>query len=328
MTVSPNATQSQQNNNTPGQQTPGEIDLAQSKYDFRYLAFPSDLGMENMGHYMVININVQTNRDDSVAGKFNTNQWSQVVEPLQRSKVDQLRFGATPSNGGPAPENRPWIALNRSTRRIQESIALHMPTPIVFNDHNIYEEISLTALGARLGVAAASMVTGARSLRGGALGVINSVTNNIGDVAQVLGTPINPMVEVLFANKVVRQFTFEVLMAPRNEYESETVKAIIKTLRFHSAPEISGGLNLGFANVGEGLLWIPPAEFDITFFNKGVENMNILRVNTCALERVEVDYAPAGVYSTFRNGHPVAVRMSLAFRELEPIHKLRVAQGF
>jgi hypothetical protein len=328
MPVSPNATNSLPVDQTPEERQSG-IDLAQSKYDFRYLAFPSDLGMENMGHYMVININVQTNRDDTVAGDPAFKNWSQVIEPLQRSKVDQLRFGATPpSNGGSAPSQRPAVALNRSTRRIQESVALHMPTPIVFNDHNVYEEISLTALGARLGVGAVSSTVG-RFLPRGLRNAINNVSQNVGEVAQVLGTPINPMVEVLFANKVVRQFSFEVLMAPRNEYESRTIKDIIKTLRFHSAPEISSaGINLGLGTLGAGLLWIPPAEFDITFFNRGVENMNILRVNTCALERVEVDYAPAGVYSTFRNGHPVAVRMSLAFKELEPIHKLRVAQGF
>ena len=56
--------------------------------------------------------------------------------------------------------------------------------------------------------------------------------------------------------------------------------------------------------------------------------MNIIRINTCVLERCEVDYAPSGVYSTFTNGHPVAVRLSLGFREIEPVHKKRILQGF
>ena len=114
-------------------------------------------------------------------------------------------------------------------------------------------------------------------------------------------------------------------MAPRNEKESRTMHHVIKTLRFHGAPELSDRV---VPVIGQGLFWIPPAEFDITFFHKGVENMNILRINTCVLERIEVDYAPTGMYSTFRNGHPVAARLSMGFRELEPIHKLRVAQGF
>jgi hypothetical protein len=101
--------------------------------------------------------------------------------------------------------------------------------------------------------------------------------------------------------------------------------SIIKTLRFHGAPELS---DVAVPFIGQGLFWIPPAEFDITFFHKGKENMNILRINTCVLERIEVDYAPTGVYSTFKNGHPVATRLSMGFRELEPVHKKRVLQGF
>jgi hypothetical protein len=170
----------------------------------------------------------------------------------------------------------------------------------------------------------AAVGAAARLLPQSTRSALNTVTTAAGQAAgvaaQLAQRPINPMVEILFATTAPRQFTFEVLMAPRNEKESETIKSIIKAFRFHGAPEIGG---LG------GLLWIPPADFDITFFNKGVENVNILRINTCVLERIEVDYAPtSGIYSTFRNGHPVAVRMSLGFRELEPLHKERINQGF
>jgi hypothetical protein len=110
-------------------------------------------------------------------------------------------------------------------------------------------------------------------------------------------------------------------MAPRNLKESESIKKIIETLRFHSAAELDKN-TLGFT-------FIPPAEFDITFYNKGVENTNIPRINTCVLNVIEVDYSPAsGVYSTFSNGHPVAVRLSLGFTEVEPLHKTRIMQGF
>jgi hypothetical protein len=98
------------------------------------------------------------------------------------------------------------------------------------------------------------------------------------------------------------------------------MKAIIRTLRFHAAPELD--------SVTAGFTYIPPAEFDITFFNKGVENTAIPRINTCVMDRIEVDYAPTGVYSTFSNGHPVAARLSLGMREIEVVHKRRVLQGF
>lgn len=307
------------------------LDLGQSRYDFRYLVFPNDLGMDDNGHYMVININVptKTTSPSTGAGRF-TNQFNILPNA---SKVDTLRYGPGGSIspvviGGSA--DRPLISIPRRTRRIAESIALHMPTPLVFNTHNAYEEISMSALFGKLGTAGigALFAAGGAWLRGAqaaidAGGAARSIAAARGQVvstaSKILQAPINPAVEILFANTLVRQFTIEVLMAPRNEQESINMKSIIKTLRFHGAPEISDVLSL---------FWIPPAEFDITFFNKGVENQNILRINTCVLERIEVDYAPTGVYSTFRNGHPVAARLSMGFRELEPVHKKRVLQGF
>jgi hypothetical protein len=329
-TVNPRSTtgQEQQNTNTE------DVDLGQSQYNFNYLVFPNDLGMDDNGHYMIININVPTKTTSATtpAGQY-TNQFTLTPE-FKKSKVDELRFGQGVVNTGVNSRNngdRSLFSIPRRTRRIAQSIALHMPTPLVFNTHNAYEEISLTALGAKLGVGG---VAGAVSFLGAAAGGIlapaiaaaanfRKISSPAGQVimgaSKVLQTPINPAVEILFANTIARNFTLEVLMAPRNEQESINMKSIIKTMRFHGAPEINDIFSL---------FWIPPAEFDITFFNKGVENMNILRINTCVLERIEVDYAPTGVYSTFRNGHPVAARLSMGFREIEPLHKKRILQGF
>ena len=54
--VNPNSNQGQEQENTGSE----PVDLGQSRYDFRYLVFPNDLGMDDNGHYMVININVPT----------------------------------------------------------------------------------------------------------------------------------------------------------------------------------------------------------------------------------------------------------------------------
>lgn len=340
------------------------LDLGQSKYDFRSLVFPNDLGMDDNGHYMIININVPSNADRTEAqGAFRNSDYITELKK-EASKVDRLRFGQSgtirknedsilnPLNlpekffnqadiqvGG--NQNTAYFALQRKTMRIAESIALHMPTPLVYNTHNAYEEISLTALGFKLGATGLTALTSAVTAgiaasiakAIGAGEVVKTVTNAVGKTvstaSKIMQSPINPAVEILFSNTLVRQFTLEVMMAPRNERESISLHKIIKTLRFHAAPEIAGPIDfLGLGAVGAGLFWIPPAEFDITFFNKGVENMNILRMNTCVMERIEVDYSPTGVYSTFRNGHPVAVRLSLGLRELEPIHKKRILQGF
>jgi hypothetical protein len=299
------------------------FDLAQDKYDFDYLVFPNDIGMSDVGHYMVININVPTegfSTDTNVrsaAGKF-TNQFDVINTGNKQSKVDTLRFGG--SGGVMGGDRAAFEQVPRQTRRIAQSIALFMPQGLLFFSQNEYQNISLAAAGGKLLAGAIDAVTG---------GIGGSVVGGIlGAQSQAMGVmkmPINPAVEVIFSTTYLRSFNFTFNFAPRNEQESLALQAIIRTLRFHAAPEINTG---GAGGYGIGLTWIPPAEFDITFFNKGVENFALPRINTCVLERIDVNYSPFDRYATFSNGHPVAVNMMLQFREVEVIHKARVVKGF
>lgn len=314
----------------------------QSAYDFTYRAFPSDLGQNYQGHYMVININVPvrafSGQQSSLLGNIS------LLGDSDLSRVDRLRRLDGAGSGQSAGLSS---ILPRYTKRIKESVALYMPNTLNYTTQNIYEDISLTALAGNLGVWAlargasnrarqAGSVRRAREVATNILSAAGSASTVVGKVTSLLQSPINPAIEVLFSNTLQRQFVFEILLAPRNEKESETIKEIIKTLRFHSAPEVGNAETLAVigpvtgvaGNLAASFFWIPPAEFDITFFKDGVENTNIPRINTCVLERIEADYTPTGIYSTFGNGHPVAVRLSLGFRELEPIHKARVLQGF
>lgn len=336
-----------------------------SEYNFNYRVFPEDLGTSYNSHYMVININIPVNasgqKRTNLSGLPNDTGIAIGDPSTEWSKVDKLRYGVGSGQfGGVKFSSNPIdanYALPRGTRRIKEAIAIHMPTPMIYNSSHIFEEISLTAIAGQIGKLGAGAIGGAagtiiaRSVQAGlnagsALrGLYGLGQQIIGTASTLMGSPINPRVEVLFSHTPQRQFTFEILMAPRNENESRTMKSIVNTLRYHAAPEIGNSLtigsilgslsptlsstanSLGISNVGIPT-FIPPAEFDITFYHNGVENTNIPRINTCVLERIEVDYAPTGVYSTFRNGHPVTARLSLAFRETEILHKQRIAQGF
>ena len=332
----------------PGLPNPLELKgtpLPQSKYDFQYLTFPGDLGADYNDHYMVININVPVSTKDGKVTSYSALPTDLTGTPLDNtfSKVDSLKLGAQSgfSTTSLKPTSDSYIGsssidtssvvnqsatfFRRSTRRIAQSIALYMPNTVVYNTQNAYEDISLTAmLGSMISGIAAGTIKAATGRMGAAVGTSLGFLGAFGgggraeQIARLAGYPINPRIEVVYANTVQRQFVFEFLLAPRNEYESMAIRSIIKTLRFHAAPELSYG----------GWILIPPAEFDITFFHKGQENLNIPRINTCVLERIETDYAPTGVYSTFSTGHPVAVRLSLGFREIEISHKLRVAQDF
>jgi len=324
-----------------------------NQYDFEYRVFPSDLGTDANKHYVVFNINVPIhstgpNKGKPKNGSYDTADFTSIKTTGDFSKVDQLRGASFFSNLGADGAN---ANVPRYTMRIAESIAMHMPTPLTFTSTNIYEDISLTQFAAGTGKFAASLV-GKAMIEGGNArkvfdrfgNVISASGDLLGSALKLGGNPINPRIEVLFANTLQRQFAFEFLMAPRTEEESYVMDRIIRTFKFHSAPAINQA-NLGdvdfldsapgsfeglIAEFGKYLIpfYVPPAEFDITFFNNGVENDRIPRINTCVLERIEVDYAPQGMYATFSNGYPVACRLSMSFRETEVVHKQRVAQGF
>lgn len=316
----------------------GDTGFGQSKYNFNYRVFPNDLVNDTTAHYMVININIPTNKQGQprTAQGYQNASYNTTELPNDTSKLNiartQRQIGGI---GQPVPADAALgsaLTLPRYSKRIAESIAIFMPGSILYGQQNQYEEISMTAIAGNVGKAGLNYATAAlSSLRGGALGAaagraagaakaVNALGQAIGTVASITQNPINPRVEVLFSTTNQRQFIFEFLLAPRNEQESKTIEQIVRTLRFHAVPELNP--------TTFGLTFIPPAEFDITFFHKGIENVKIPRINTCVLNRIDVDYSPQGVYSTFKNGYPVAIRLSLAFTEIEMLHKARVVQGF
>jgi len=300
-------------------ETKSKYELRQSKYDFTSRVFPLDLGQEDNAHYMIININAPALIEN---GKpVSRSRFDNGSLLPEQSVVDRLRFGDTEYNLGGTPINQSKLSPPRFTRRIQESIALHMPNGgLVFTEPNVYEEVSMTALagniiGSTLGSIASIF---SKELGKDIMKLTDSVGNVIKTGGQILGSPVNPRVEVLFSTRPQRQWVFELFLVPRSKEEAEAVKQIIQTIRYYAAPEISD----------TGFFFIPPAEFDITFFFNGKENQNLPRINTCVLERIDVDYAPENTYSTFSDGQPIATRLSLAFREIEILHKQRVYQGF
>ncbi len=343
--------------------------MNEGNYNYKFLKFPEDLDDPQnsyYGHAMMININVpeysiyeQTARDGRPVSIYNDlphqinqsgmtrnytvrqNQYSRI-ETLRRS-YDTRYTGAGPLGSGRLASSFdiPGITqTTRRTRRITESILLYMPGTVNFVQANAYEDFSFTELLKKVGVGAAQGVVqalGSSPSAGAAQGLASGATSVLsgaaGMASKLNNAPINPRIEVIYTSPMVRQFDFTFDLAPSNERESVLIDNIIRTLRFHAAPELSN--RLAGTVVGEtlgGLLspffLTPPAEFDITFFHKGKENTVLPRINTCVLQNIDLDYAPNSVYTTFSNGHPVHIRMRLSFKEIEVIDKKRVLQGF
>ena len=233
----------------------------------------------------------------------------------------------------------------RSVRRITDTIALYMPDTLTFEYRQGYSDLRP---GEQLGgqVAALGSSIAQTIQAGGSENIIKeNLSKNLspfafklfsdkigsvvgGDVGKILftggagGAISNPMLELIYSSPSFRQFRFDFMLYPRSQNEAIEVNNILSKLRFHQAPEL-------VKNTGGAFLY-PPSEFDISFYYNGQINPNIPQISTCVLTDIEVDYAPNGFTSYEVQGRsaeyggtgmPVAIRLSLSFKETEYLVK-------
>jgi hypothetical protein len=312
--------------------------LGSKKYDI--LRYPTDLGTYDKGHYLVIHINEQTNtqfesrptstgdvptiiQNQADFGTSNLGGVTGVVADTVTSTASALGLGQIKLN------------FQRTIRRTTDTIALYMPDTLNFAQNQGYSELNIGGgRGALAATGATSAVDSIKNAPAGATGVADAISRNASSALALLassndltrvgfaaftGRVLNPMLEMLYTAPAFREFRFDFMLYPRSEEESKEVQNILALLRYHQSPEIDARTS--------GFLLIPPSEFDIKFYYNGAENPNIPKISTCVLTTLDVDYAPNGfaAYEERLNvspniggtGMPVAIRLSLSFRETE-----------
>ena len=79
----------------------------------------------------------------------------------------------------------------------------------------------------------------------------------------------------------------------------------------------------------EGSYLITPSTFDIEFYNISARNEMIHKISTSVLESMDVDYSGSGSWLAFKGtGNPYQVNVSLQFKEIRPMHRTDVIQGY
>lgn len=228
------------------------------------------------------------------------------------------------------------IDLTRKTRRAASYISLYMPDTINVTVVNDYDQLSLTDALGKAGLAAQAggeIVGGELKAVGGGAGpgtseiggFLAEKTGNFGSgITDALlfsaGYAQNPQIELLFKSIQNREFLFDFKFVPKTQDEATAIINIIKAFRFHAAPEIP--------SVGGGRYFVPPDEFDIQFMYGSNINPNLPKVSTCVLQGIDVNYASAGQWTTFRNGMPVEIALQLRFKEVEIMHKGLIQKGY
>jgi len=148
--------------------------------------------------------------------------------------------------------------------------------------------------------------------------VLNSLGANVSAssiLGRSTGTAVNPNLELLFNSVNLREFNFTFDFAPRDSYESQTVKQIIKSFKKAMSPKT----NLA-SGAGIGLLVAAPDVFEIKYKSGSADHPFLNAFKTCALLDMRLDYTASGNYSTYSDGTPVHISMALTFKELNPVY--------
>jgi hypothetical protein len=335
-------------------------------YDVNSYYYPDKLGQANdeFQHYVSFFINVRgaskfyEQNIDSV-NKPTAKQGGSIsnsIDPTSASTgvkvatINEIGIGAATALGAISPKQAGTLtavnavgtaavtaALQFSSvlkkdnlKRLKTNITLHMDGPPSVKYGVNYQDHDLGILGGFLSSSASSsnsiteQAGGLANLAALQIMKIPSVLPGFGsssyaDIAQ-FGAKVktNPFREVFFEGVDYRRFNFKYKFLPKSPRESSAVLNIINTFKEHMHPELSS----------DGYFYIYPSEFEIKYFYNNKENGYFNKIAPCALTDMQVDYG-GEQFSTFSNGAPSEIDMTLTFRELELLTKESIRnQGY
>ena len=163
------------------------------------------------------------------------------------------------------------------------------------------------------------------ALSGAAIGALGSNVSPQSVISRSTGQILNNNLELLFQGVNLRTFPYSITFSPRDQDEARVVKDIIRRLKTSMAPKAGE-----FDGTAGGIFIQSPDVFQLKFLKDDVDHPFLHAFKLCALTGMSVNYTNAGTYSTYEDGTPVNIRMSLTFKELNPIYHedyMQVAAG-
>ena len=138
------------------------------------------------------------------------------------------------------------------------------------------------------------------------------MTGTTGLFARTKGATINPNLELLFNGPLLRPFSFQFRLSPRNKEEAEAVVRIIRFFKQGMSPIRTEG----------NLFLMAPHTFQVHFVHAPTngEHPFIGKMKECALTSFSTDYTPENNYSTLKDGFMTSYTITMDFQELEPVY--------
>lgn len=230
-----------------------------------------------------------------------------------------------------------------------DHVSLYMPMGFAINDQAVFE----TAATGVAGGAAAALISGtnpanvtqadvtaiamnsaeqlgtaAGGLAGSALpgrvgGIVGGILGAVGagTVAQAAAqeynkqaqVSVNPREFMLYKSPGMRNFSFRFRFIPDDEGESRAAEEIVKWFRRGMYPTAAGQYSFNF-----------PDAFQIE-----IKNMQgIPKLPEVFLESCNVTFNPNSMSYFKQNNRPVEINLSLEFKELQPITRENINEGF
>jgi hypothetical protein len=334
----------------------GESD---KKYNVSSHSYPDDLLDDTKsygGNYVIFYINVAV--DSKLAQSLSEQDFVNDITPRDRGDLiaqnltkDKLFAGAAALNvggavlgkalgvGGGASATAAGLATvgagatalmaasaTRAQRRLKTAIAMHVPNQLSIRYGMQWSEDDTGAL-AMATTAATELMSAvknkdAKNLSEPAKAIITNIAlskgPNAAGMSAATGLAANPKKEQIFKGVDFRSFTFDYQFFPRDAKEAQNVLKIIYEFKYHMHPEFKDNNNF---------IYIYPSEFDIFYYQNGAENMNLHRHTSCVLTEMNVNYTPNGAFTTFDNGMPTQINVTMNFKELALLTKDKVKDG-
>jgi len=230
-----------------------------------------------------------------------------------------------------------------SRKRLDTAIALYMPASVAVTYGAKYTDQEISPMAGAIGQAVGDM-SGGMDLVDTYERILPKVTDGLQQAALKMGTAvldglgitgvreaieigraevIADRMQLAFKGVDRRSFQYTFKMTPRNAREADEIKKIVAAFKFNMMPEYKEGKR-------DTLNY--PATFDIEYHYKGKRNDYLNRVSECFLENVQVQYG-GDRYKTFdphnsEGAPPVETSVTLAFKEIEIMHREKIKDGF
>lgn len=204
-------------------------------------------------------------------------------------------------------------------KTVEDQGSILLPIPNELNETTSLN-YSNEALGPLLGAAVdASQLALSRPLlaadtllRGAAARAVqvgeNYISPQLGAATSALsGLAINPFMTAVFKNPDFKTHNFSWKLYPRNKKESDELKKIIETIKFHILPDIQNQSGVIFEYPEMLLIKLHPND-EYTY-----------KFKPAVVKSLTVNFAPSGGPSFFynSNGAPTAVEMKIQCQEIE-----------